>query len=129
VAQCLKTFRGGGARALSADDLGPGRLLLAANSHEEADRFAADTLGALLDGGDDGRAELLRTLTIFFDASRSIRQSAASLGVHENTIRYRLGRICELTGRDVANDADDQLAFQVAILVLRLQGRLEEFSE
>lgn len=129
VAQCLKTFRGGGARALSADDLGPGRLLLAASSHEEADRFAVDTLGTLLDGGDDGRAELLRTLTAFFDASRSIRQSATSLGVHENTIRYRLGRICELTGRDVANDADDQLASQVAILVLRLQGRLEEFSD
>jgi sugar diacid utilization regulator len=129
VAQCLEIFREGTSRALSADDLGPGRLFLAASSHEDAGRFAMDTLGSLLDMQDSGRAELLRTLAVFFGSSRSIRQSAIALGVHENTIRYRLSRIAEVTGHDVAGDADDQLACQVALVILRLQGRLAVPSE
>jgi GAF domain-containing protein len=124
VAQCSKTFRGGAATALSADDLGPGRLFLAVSSRDEASRYAIDTLGALVRGEEGSHAELLRTLAVFFDSSRSIRQSATCLNVHENTIRYRLSRIADLTGRDVAGDADDQLACQVALLILRLQGQL-----
>jgi DNA-binding PucR family transcriptional regulator len=44
------------------------------------------------------------------------------LGVHENTVRYRLARVHALTGLDVAGDASDQLSVQMALLVLRLQG-------
>lgn len=123
--RCLKTFNHERApRVLSADDLGPARLLLSATSRSEADRFATDTIGPLLDNDDASRAELLRTLAVFFDSSRSICHSATRLGVHENTIRYRLRRIHELTGRDVVKAADDQLACQLALLVLRLEGRL-----
>ena len=42
--------------------------------------------------------------------------------MHENTVRYRLSRVREITGLDVAGDADDQLSVQVALLVLRLRG-------
>jgi DNA-binding PucR family transcriptional regulator len=66
----------------------------------------------------------LCTLQVFFDAARSVRQTATRLGVHENTIRYRLARIAELTGLDLATNADHQLAGQLATLVLRLEGVL-----
>jgi DNA-binding PucR family transcriptional regulator len=85
----------------------PGRLVLSATSNQEAQRYANETLGSL-PTSEDGRAVLLRTLAVFFQSSRSIRQCAKALGVHENTIRYRLGRIRELTGRDVASNADDR---------------------
>jgi len=55
-----------------------------------------------------------------------VRETAEQVGVHENTIRYRLARIAELTGLDVATNADDQLAGQLATLVLRLEGALPE---
>jgi hypothetical protein len=61
-------------------------------------------------------------LQCYFDASRSVRASAAQLGVHENTIRLRLARVTTATGLDVAGDANDQLSVQTALLVLRLQG-------
>ncbi len=49
--------------------------------------------------------------------------------MHENTIRYRLGRIEETIGIPVATDADAQLTAQLALLVLRLQGRLVDAGE
>ena len=44
--------------------------------------------------------------------------------MHENTIRYRLSRIEELTGLAVTHDPDAQLRARLSLLVLLLQGRL-----
>jgi sugar diacid utilization regulator len=108
-------------RVLAADELGAGRVLLAASDRDAVRRFAQDVLGPLL-LPQDGTPELLRTLQTFFDSSRSVRRSAAVLEVHENTIRYRLGRIENLTGLAVATDSDDQLTVQLALLIRRLAG-------
>lgn len=109
---------------LAADDLGAGRLLLATSDRSEADRFVRDTLGALLDDRNPGVHDLFLTLQAFFDCSRSVRRSAAMLSVHENTIRYRLSRIEEITRLDIVGDGDVQLAVQLALLILRLEDRL-----
>jgi GAF domain-containing protein len=124
VMACLENFAPeGGTRVVSADDLGPGRLFLASASRVDADRFAHDALGSLLTGEED-MCTLLGTLQTFFDCSRSLRRSATVLGVHENTIRYRLGRIERLTGLAVASKAEDQLTAQMTLLILSLEGRL-----
>ncbi|MCU1677382.1 MAG: putative CdaR family transcriptional regulator [Frankiales bacterium] len=123
VVQCLDTFhRAGSVDVLAADDLGAGRMFLANADADEAERFVEETLGGLL--GDSVASDLLLTLSSFFDHGRSIRWSAVDLGVHENTVRYRLSRIEELTGLAVSGDSDAQLSAQLALLVLRLQGRL-----
>ena len=122
VARCIESFpHGAGHRVLAADDLGPGRLFVANGHPEEIQRFVEDVLGRLL-GDDESCADLLRTLEAFYDTGRSVRLAAETLGVHENTVRYRLSRVRAITGLDVAGDADDQLSVQVALLVLRLQG-------
>jgi sugar diacid utilization regulator len=110
-------------RVLTADDLGPGRLLLASSNRAEARRFSHDALGALL-GDDEHTRDLLMTLQVFFDSGRSVRRSAVTLGVHENTIRYRLARIEEATGLAVGTSSEDQLSAQLSLLVLRLEGAL-----
>ncbi len=109
---------------LTADDLGAARLLLSATDDGEADRFARDALGPLLGAQDPHTTDLLWTLSEYFECSRSIRACAARLRVHENTVRYRLSRVAELTGLEVASNASDQLVAQVALLVLRLGRRL-----
>jgi sugar diacid utilization regulator len=125
VARCLRTFReAGGRRVLSADEVGAGCLFLAATTREGADEFVRRTLGPLLNADERPMRDLLATLEVFFASSRSVRGTADLVGVHENTIRYRLARITELTGLDVATNADDQLAGQLATLVLRLEGVL-----
>jgi GAF domain-containing protein len=128
VAKSMSAFRRPGSDSvLSAHDLGAGRLLLSSADPAEAERFAEETLGALLSGA-DGMGDLVETLRVFFDTGRSVRRSAVELAVHENTVRYRLVRIEEITGLPIATDSDAQLSAQLALLVLRLQRRLPEPS-
>jgi DNA-binding PucR family transcriptional regulator len=44
------------------------------------------------------------------------------LGVHRNTVRYRLGNIERMTRLAVTTDEDDYLTAQLAVHVLRLHG-------
>lgn len=121
VAQCLRRFRDGtGPSVLAVDDLGPARLFLANTDSAALRAYMHGVLGPLLSGG-PGMADLLETVQAWLSAGRSIRATATRLGLHENTIRLRLARVSTTTGLDVA-DANDQLALQTGMLLLRLQG-------
>ncbi|MGH3657886.1 MAG: helix-turn-helix domain-containing protein, partial [Micromonosporaceae bacterium] len=61
----------------------------------------------------------LDTVRVFFDQGRSVRNSAKHLGVHPNTIRYRLRRVTELTGH-APTDARSAFVLQVALALGRL---------
>jgi hypothetical protein len=119
---CLQNVCSESRRTLTVADVGVGRLLLGKAKAAEVTRFVNDAVGPLLSEG--GRmSDLLMTLDVFLTgASRSAREAAKRLNVPENTIRYRLTRITELTGLDVASDLDDQLTAQLALLIIKLQG-------
>lgn len=121
VVLCVDRFARTSERVIAVDDLGPARLFVANGDLGAVRRYVQDVVGALLDGG-PGKADLLRTLQCFFDTGRSVRESAARLGIHENTVRLRLAKVHDLTGLDVAANANDQLSAQTALLVLRLEG-------
>jgi sugar diacid utilization regulator len=124
VVRCLRTFTDvRTAHVLTAEELGAGAVFLASTSREEADRYVKHTLGVLLDPANRTMHDLLETVTAFFAAGRAARHTADLMGVHENTIRYRLARIAELTGLDIGSDADAQFAVQMSVLILRLEGR------
>jgi DNA-binding PucR family transcriptional regulator len=97
-------------------------VFLATSDAEAVRLFADSTFGELV--RDPSKKDLLGTLGCFFDSMGSIRRCAERLGVHENTIRYRLARIEELTGLGVTHDPDAALGARLALLVLMLQGRL-----
>lgn len=123
VVDCVLRFgRRGGPLMSTAERLGGGLVFLATADREDVVQFADETLGWLVD--DPSMRDLLDTLCSFFDNVASIRRCARSLGVHENTIRYRLGRIAELSGLAVAHDPDAQLQARLSMLVLQLQGRV-----
>jgi DNA-binding PucR family transcriptional regulator len=46
------------------------------------------------------------TLEAFFAADLQVSAAAKALALHPNSLRYRLGRIAELTGRDPRRLAD-----------------------
>lgn len=104
---------------LSAGELGAARLLLATATRAEAQRMARDALGPLLE---DTGGELLVTLNAFVRNGRSVRNCAESLGVHPNTVRYRLGNVEKKTRLAVTTDEEDYLTAQLAAHVLRLHG-------
>ncbi|MBI0375469.1 PucR family transcriptional regulator [Streptomyces albiflaviniger] len=62
-------------------------------------------LGALLDDNDRS-SRLLETLSAYLDNNRSWKDTAEALGIHRQTLAHRLGRIEELTGRNLKSSAD-----------------------
>ena len=63
-------------------------------------------LGPLTDYDDRHNAELLTTLRAFLACDGSWSACAARMYVHVNTVRYRIGRVEALTGRDLSALAD-----------------------
>lgn len=83
-------------------DLGVLRLLISNGTVHSARRFAEELLGPLLDrrGAGSGGADLLATLRAFVACNAQYRETSRRLGVHENTVRYRLRQVRELTRID-----------------------------
>lgn len=54
-----------------------------------------------IDGQDVGSARLRQTLHVYLQCQRSPDAAAKVLGVHKNTVRYRIQRVEELLGHDV----------------------------
>lgn len=68
--------------------------------------FAERLLGPVREYDARHNAELLPTLTSFLACDGSWSICASRMFVHVNTVRYRIGRIEELTGRDLSALAD-----------------------
>lgn len=76
--------------------------------------FTARLLDPLRDYDRRHRAELIPTLEAFLDSDGSWTRCAARLHLHVNTLRYRVGRIEQLTGRDLSR-LEDKLDFFLAL--------------
>ncbi|MFI9006396.1 PucR family transcriptional regulator [Actinosynnema sp. NPDC053489] len=68
---------------------------------------------------EDAGGALLETVDAFLEVGGVLEACARKLFVHPNTVRYRLKRATELTGRN-ANDPRDALVLRVALSVGRL---------
>lgn len=81
--------------------------------------LAAEALDPLTDFDAAHDASLLDTLEQYLGLNGSVAAVADALGLHRNTVRYRLGQITELTGYDPAITADRVHLF-LALNVRRL---------
>lgn len=77
------------------------RLLYRCGHQEEMAAFCQEMLGSLMEHDADSGVDLLFTLRRFLEKGAAMRQTARSLFIHENTLRYRLGKIEEITGMDL----------------------------
>ncbi|MED7925691.1 helix-turn-helix domain-containing protein [Nonomuraea sp. LP-02] len=103
-ARRLAEARGGG--VVTSDEIYTHALLLATVPAEVRRSFADRLLSPLLDYDRRHQSELVRTLGVFLDCAGSWNACAERLHVHVNTVRYRVRRIEELTGRNLATMAD-----------------------
>lgn len=69
----------------------------------EGRRLADNVLGAVLGLPAEDRAILVDTLNAYLDHAGSAERAAAVLYCHPNTVRYRLRRLQELTGRSLSD--------------------------
>ncbi|MQA13607.1 MAG: GAF domain-containing protein [Pseudonocardiaceae bacterium] len=102
---------------LTVDELGLFRVVMNSGRVKEALRFAHELVRPLREHG----GQLLETWRAFVAAEGRVQRASHALGVHENTVRYRLARIKEITGQDPAG-LDQLLAARMAFQVLDLAG-------
>ena len=93
------------------------RLLGVLHNLADGDRLALALLEPLLTGRQDVRQEHLATLRAILDHG-GVNEAAAALGVHRNTVAYRLKRIERLTGWRLA-DPEIRLPLAVALELVR----------
>ena len=100
-------------RPVPAEDLLPERALA---GDPEAERQLVE--GIVMPLSDAGTA-LMDTLDTYLEVGGVLETCAKQLFVHPNTVRYRLRRIADITGRTASNPRD-ALVLRVALAVGRL---------
>ncbi len=78
--------------------------------------FASTLLGPLEQHDVRRGSDLVSTLEAYLQLGGALAQAAERLNIHRNTLSYRLGRIAELTGRDL-NDPATRFLMQAALIV------------
>ena len=111
------------ARVATVADLGSHRLLLARQEDAALEAISRGLLGPLTDYDRRQHGDLVTSLRAFLEHNGNWEAAARALAVHRHTLRYRIRRIAELTGRDL-DRAGDRVEFWLALQAADvLQGR------
>ncbi|MBE2318833.1 helix-turn-helix domain-containing protein [Solirubrobacter sp. CPCC 204708] len=108
---------------LAFEDTGAYRLLLPAMSEDPAElqRFYEETVAPLVAYDDQYETDLVQTLETFLDADGNVAGTAARLFTHRHTVRYRLERVKDLSGLDVAS-TDGREKLGLGLKAMRVLG-------
>ncbi|NEA45781.1 helix-turn-helix domain-containing protein, partial [Streptomyces sp. SID10815] len=92
--------------------IGPYRLLTSLPAPATRDAVTGPLLAP-------GHEELARTAEVYLDCAGQAGRTAAELGIHRQTLYYRLSRVEQLTGLDL-DDGEDRLLLHMALKAARL---------
>ena len=102
-------------------DLGSIQLLLALQDERGVELYCDSLLGPLVEHDATHGSALLESLRAYIEANGRWADAAAELDVHRHTLRYRMRKIAELTGRDLS-DAGDRLELWLALRAHQLRN-------
>ena len=120
--QALRTgqHRGEQGSVTEFERLGIDRFLLQLPDSTAIDDYVNFMLGPLLTYDGQHGTQLITTLGAFIDAGGNQRETAKALGVHVNTLQYRLRRIEEI-GNLRLNDSEIRLNLHLALHARRMR--------
>jgi DNA-binding PucR family transcriptional regulator len=121
--QALRLTRRAGSRSRVASyrSLGAFRLLLEVQSPDALRRFVNELLGPLLQYAQNRDTPLLETLEALSSARWVRRAAARHLGIHINSMTYRVERIQSLTGLQL-DDPETRVAISIALRARAMLG-------
>jgi purine catabolism regulator len=102
-------------------DLGSFQLLLSLQDNDALRLFCDSLLGPIERGEGHYGGELMRSLEAFIECNGQWEAAARRLYCHRHTLRYRMRKVEELTGRDLAS-ARDRIEFWLAMRGRELAG-------
>jgi purine catabolism regulator len=95
-------------------DLGSFQLLLSLQDDEALRLFCDSILAPIEEGEGAYGGELMRSLEAFIECNGQWERAARALYCHRHTLRYRIRRVEELTGRSL-DSARDRIDFWLAL--------------
>jgi PucR family transcriptional regulator, purine catabolism regulatory protein len=95
-------------------DLGAFQLLLSLQDDDALMSYCRGVLGPVEQGEGEYGDELLRSLDVFIENNGHWEKAAGVLYCHRHTLRYRIKRVEQLTGRDLSS-ARDRIEFWLAL--------------
>jgi PucR family transcriptional regulator, purine catabolism regulatory protein len=112
--EAVRLRNGDGPAVASFENLGAFQLLLSLQDDEALASYCRSVLAPLEEREGDYGEELARSLDTFIEHNGHWEKAANALFCHRHTLRYRIRRIEELTGRDFSN-ARDRIEFWLAL--------------
>ena len=112
--EAVRLQNGNGSDVASYRDLGAFQLLLSIQDDDALLSYCRGVLGPVEQADGDYGEELLRSLDTFIEQNGHWERAASALYCHRHTLRYRVRRVEQLTGRDFSN-ARDRIEFWLAL--------------
>ena len=112
--EAVRLRNGDAPEVATYEDLGAFQLLLSLQDDEALSSYCRSVLGPIEQTEGDYGEELVRSLDVFIEHNGHWEKAAAALYCHRHTLRYRIRRIEQLTGRDFSN-ARDRIEFWLAL--------------
>jgi purine catabolism regulator len=112
--EAVRLRNGDAPEVASHEDLGAFQLLLSLQDDDALNSYCRSVLGPIEQGEGDYGDELVRSLDVFIEHNGHWEKAAAALYCHRHTLRYRIRRVEQLTGRDFSN-ARDRIEFWLAL--------------
>jgi purine catabolism regulator len=112
--EAVRLQNGDAPEVASYKDLGAFQLLLSLQDDDALISYCRGVLGPVEQGEGDYGDELLRSLDVFIEHNGHWEKAANALYCHRHTLRYRIRRVEQLTGRDFSH-ARDRIEFWLAL--------------
>src|ERR1700728_2715760 len=112
--EAVRLQNGDAPEVASYEDLGAFQLLLSLQDDDALISYCRGVLGPVEQGEGEYGDELLRSLDVFIEHNGHWEKAANALYCHRHTLRYRIRRVEQLTGRDFSN-ARDRIEFWLAL--------------
>jgi PucR family transcriptional regulator, purine catabolism regulatory protein len=112
--EAVRLLNGNAPEVASHADLGAFQLLLSVQDDDALLSYCRGVLGPVEQADGDYGEELLRSLDVFIEHNGHWERAARALYCHRHTLRYRIRRVEQLTGRDFSN-ARDRIEFWLAL--------------
>ncbi len=112
--EAVRLRNGSAPEVASYADLGAFQLLLSLQDDDALSSYCRSVLDPIERGEGEYGDELVRSLDVFIEHNGHWEKAANALFCHRHTLRYRIRRIEQLTGRDFSN-ARDRIEFWLAL--------------
>ncbi len=112
--EAVRLANGNAPEVASYKDLGAFQLLLSLQDDEALASYCQSVLGPVESDEGEYGDELLRSLDVFIEQNGHWERAAQALYCHRHTLRYRIKRVEQLTGRDFTH-ARDRIEFWLAL--------------